>query len=80
MRCLSCDVVLSDFEATRKYEDTQHYVELCNKCFSTISDEISVTERSDLYKTSSNNVKTDLSNGEDVEPFYTDDFLFTQEE
>lgn len=32
MRCLSCDVILSDFEATRKYVSDETYVDLCNSC------------------------------------------------
>ena len=48
MRCLSCDCELSNFEATRKYLGTQKYVDLCNRCFSTIKSEIQVHERADL--------------------------------
>lgn len=32
MRCLSCNIVLSDFEATRKFISGA-YVDLCNKCY-----------------------------------------------
>lgn len=32
MRCLACDVMLSDTEATRKYPGTNSYVDLCNTC------------------------------------------------
>lgn len=31
MKCLSCDCILNDYEATRKYEDGE-YIDLCNKC------------------------------------------------
>lgn len=44
MRCLACDVILSDQEATRKYTNTTRFVDLCNKCFSTIQDEVYVME------------------------------------
>lgn len=50
MRCLSCDVALSDFEATRKYCGTTHYVDLCNKCFGTVEDTLDVDEREDLFE------------------------------
>lgn len=33
MKCLSCDVPLSDFEATRRYESSGEFVDLCNSCF-----------------------------------------------
>lgn len=32
MRCLACNVVLNDYEATRK--DHMGFVDLCNKCYS----------------------------------------------
>ena len=32
MRCAVCDVMLSDFEATRKHADTGEYLDLCCKC------------------------------------------------
>ena len=32
MRCLSCNKILSAFEATRKFADSEAYVDLCNKC------------------------------------------------
>ncbi len=51
MRCLSCQVALSNFESTRKYTDSGKYVDLCNECFGTISREVSVTERADLRST-----------------------------
>ena len=34
MRCAICDVMLSDFEATRKHADTGEYLDLCCKCIS----------------------------------------------
>jgi hypothetical protein len=33
MKCKSCDEVLTDWEATRKVENTGEYLELCNQCF-----------------------------------------------
>lgn len=35
MRCMACDVVLTDFEATRKYHGTDKHIDLCNDCFYT---------------------------------------------
>ena len=34
--CISCDTVLSDFEATRKHAETNEYLDLCNKCLKEI--------------------------------------------
>lgn len=50
MRCLACNVNLSDFEATRKYLDGT-FVDLCNKCWQgsqMFMDEPYVLERDDL--------------------------------
>jgi len=48
MRCLSCNCVLTDFEATRKGANTNNYIDLCNRCFKSIAEDIDVIERSDL--------------------------------
>lgn len=48
MRCLSCNCVLSDFEATRKSERTGEFLDLCNHCLDTIREDIIVLEREDL--------------------------------
>lgn len=48
MRCLSCNAALTDFEATRKYASTGLFVDLCNHCFTSVSDQINTVERADL--------------------------------
>jgi hypothetical protein len=49
MRCYCCDRVLSDFESTRKSATTGEYLDMCNKCYSTIKDDLLSEERYDLY-------------------------------
>lgn len=34
MRCLSCNKNLNDFESTRKYPNTNTFIDLCNRCYS----------------------------------------------
>ncbi len=34
MRCLSCNIILTDREATRKSLNTSEYLDLCNSCLS----------------------------------------------
>jgi len=34
MRCVICDVLLTDFEATRKHAETGEYLDTCSKCLS----------------------------------------------
>ena len=50
MHCKSCDALLSDFEATRKSVRLGDYIDLCNKCFDTIKDDIDYSERQDLLE------------------------------
>lgn len=40
MRCLSCDRKLNDYERTRKYASSGTFVDLCNSCFSEVSEDI----------------------------------------
>jgi hypothetical protein len=49
MRCYCCDKNLSDFESTRKSVTTGDYLDMCNKCYSTIKDDLISEERYDLY-------------------------------
>lgn len=49
MKCLACDKILSDYEATRKFSQSKEFVDLCNHCFySGVNDEIITSEREDL--------------------------------
>jgi hypothetical protein len=48
MRCVCCDVLLSDFEATRKHAITGEYLDVCNQCLIEIPVDIPVIERTDL--------------------------------
>lgn len=49
MRCYCCDKILSDFESTRKSVNTGDYLDMCNKCYATIKDELHAEERYDLF-------------------------------
>lgn len=49
MRCYCCNKMLSDFEATRKSVKTNEYLDMCNKCYNTISEDLLTYERNDLY-------------------------------
>lgn len=48
MRCLSCNRVLTDFEATRKSATSGEFIDLCNHCYADIQYDIDVIEREDL--------------------------------
>ena len=48
MRCLSCNTLLTDFEATRKSAETEEFLDLCNECYLHVKDDIKAIERPDL--------------------------------
>lgn len=48
MHCLCCDKMLTDYEATRRNAMTKEFIDLCNKCYSTISNDVLAIERQDL--------------------------------
>lgn len=48
MRCLSCDAALTDYEATRRSANTNEFIDLCNHCFASISEDLQTIEREDL--------------------------------
>lgn len=53
MRCLSCNCVLTDYEATRRYSsNSSKFVDLCNDCFAPIAEEVPTINRSDLQNES----------------------------
>lgn len=48
MRCECCDVVLTDFEATRKSKLSGEYLNTCNKCLKDLG--IHTIDRKDLER------------------------------
>jgi hypothetical protein len=48
MRCLACNRALTDYEATRKSVTTNEFIDLCNGCFSSVSEDLQTLEREDL--------------------------------
>jgi len=48
MRCLACNVLMTDYEATRRYLDSQEFVDLCNRCYAVTLDDSETVDRSDL--------------------------------
>ncbi len=48
MRCTCCDRLLNEFESTRKSKTTGEYLDMCNKCYSTIQSDLASDVRQDL--------------------------------
>jgi len=47
MRCMSCNELMNDYEATRRYRSTNEYLDLCRYCSSHVS-EIEIDDRAEL--------------------------------
>lgn len=62
MRCLACNKILNDFEATRKSATTGEYVDLCNHCFHDVEYDIESLEREDLRDEESFDEPLELDN------------------
>ena len=43
MRCLACDCSLNDKETSRRGLFTGDYLDLCDRCFATIKDDVAAT-------------------------------------
>ena len=54
MRCLSCNTILNDYESTRKYLQSDEFIDLCGRCFSETDIDYSI-ERTDLIGTEEDN-------------------------
>lgn len=46
MRCTCCNTILTPAESVRRFKGSGEFVDMCNKCLSTISDEVGVVEGS----------------------------------
>ena len=44
MKCSCCDVILTTAESVRKFKGSGNYVDMCNKCLATISDDVATVE------------------------------------
>lgn len=58
MRCLACNCNLNDYESTRKSVNTNQFIDLCNGCFSSVSEDVQTIDREDLL-TENNSYNTD---------------------
>jgi hypothetical protein len=64
MRCVCCDVILTDFEATRKFKESNTYADMCTTCVKTLPDDIEFIVRGDLVGEQSPE-EFDLEDGDD---------------
>ena len=48
MRCLACNKVLSDFEATRRSLISGDFMDICNACYTNIEDDVPALSKEEL--------------------------------
>lgn len=65
MKCLSCDCFLTDREASRKGSSSGQYLDLCDRCLSTIPD-LEYVENPSLSDKRVTDVDVDVEESEDV--------------
>lgn len=75
MRCVCCNKNLNDYESTRKHALTGAYLDLCNACFSEVSDmaDIPVNTREDLAFCSDIDESLDTRESEQYNSLYRED-------
>ena len=61
MRCISCNVALTDYESTRKSLVTNDYFDMCNSCFKTIKNDLAYRDRLDLISSNDFNEVDDIN-------------------
>ena len=76
MKCLACDVILSDREATRKSSVTEEYIELCDYCFRYIKNDVT-WENSESYSSTDFDTIDDPLDSLEV---FTDDLFIEKDE
>ena len=73
MRCTCCDRLLNDFESTRKSKTTGEYLDICNKCFSTIQQDLDTDIRNDLPEDEVPDEELDFDSGPETLSWYDDE-------
>lgn len=66
MRCILCNVALSDYESTIKHAITGKFLDICQPCFMSMEVDIPVFDRKDLLH------EADLPTMEDLMDNYED--------
>lgn len=51
MRCICCDRNLNDSESTRRLVSTGDFLDMCNKCYKDVENDVPTTVRQDLVPT-----------------------------
>lgn len=63
MRCILCNVALSDYESTIKHAITGQFLDICQTCFASMDVDIPVYDRKDLLHEADIPTLEDLADG-----------------
>lgn len=61
MRCVSCNKILNDYEATTRVSSTLEFLDMCSRCYSTVADSIPTINRQDLRHAVDDETEEDLA-------------------
>lgn len=73
MRCTCCNRLLNDFESTRKSKVTGEYLDMCNKCYGTVQQDLATDIRSDLPEDEVPDDELDFDDGPETLSWYDDE-------
>lgn len=68
MRCQCCNVILTPYESTMRRVSDNSFLDVCEKCYTFMSDDVKVLTREDLHE----EVGIDVANYIDTEGNYDD--------
>ena len=73
MRCYCCQRLLNDFESTRKSKTTGEYLDMCNACVASVSDQLETMDRDDFNEGDVPDEEIEFDSFDDVSDFYNHD-------
>ena len=68
MRCQCCNVILTPYESTMRKVSDNSFLDVCERCYTFMSDDVKVLTREDLHE----EVGIDVANYIDTEGNYDD--------
>lgn len=66
MRCQACDCNLTDFESSRRSTSTREFIDLCSRCFSSVSTFMDTSENFLVFDPAVDDLTTQFERVDDV--------------
>lgn len=61
MRCVCCNSILTDYEATMRNANTLEFLDMCGSCHSSVKEYLPTINRADLQHTETEDNEEDLA-------------------